>query len=81
MNAAELCPSQWKVPSKNDWEELTSYLSSEGLDGNALKAGRWFYQSSYSEQEIANSTGFSPAWRGQNGILWSMAIYLHFNVV
>ncbi len=46
VETGRLCPPGWRVPTDEDWEELTSFLKKQGLDAGALCAAE-------------NSTGFS----------------------
>jgi len=57
-----ICPPGWYIPSKADWDKLTSYVESDnncsGCDAEHLKVGRWTFQG-VSVRESKNTYGFA----------------------
>jgi uncharacterized protein (TIGR02145 family) len=63
MDARQLCPVGWHVPSDDEWSILTTYLGGEAIAGGKMKItgtiesvnGLWHAPNS----EASNSSGFS----------------------
>ena len=58
-----LCPKGWRVASKQDWEELESYLDNSGLGLKALSSTQWPDWIEYEKYDRAESKtpGYQPA--------------------
>jgi uncharacterized protein (TIGR02145 family) len=74
LDARQLCPVGWHVPTDAEWSVLTSYLGDEGVAGGKMKTtgtseaatGLWYSPN----QSATNSSGFSGApggYRDLNG--------------
>ncbi len=84
-NTSLLCPSDWHVPSDEEWTTLTTYLGGESVAGGKLKeTGNVHWNSP--NTGATNESGFTafPGGRRQNGMfdnlrsysfLWSATAY------
>jgi uncharacterized protein (TIGR02145 family) len=65
VDARQLCPTGWHVPTDAEWTVLTDYLGGEGVAGGKMKTtgtieaatGLWYSPNA----EATNSSGFSGA--------------------
>ena len=65
VDARQLCPVGWHVPTDGEWTDLTDYLGGEGAAGGKMKTtgttetatGLWYSPNA----EATNSSGFSGA--------------------
>ena len=58
MEEWQLCPTNWKVSSHDDWEQLINFLGGEQEAADALKDSSMFYANS-TEFAGTNSSGFN----------------------
>jgi len=69
VNTGKLCPKGWHVPSDEEWNELSSYLTRREMRGGSLKeAGDNYWRKP--NEGATNETGFTalPAgYRSYNG--------------
>lgn len=78
VNNSKLCPSGWKVPTKDDWQTLFTYLNLDGKDnagGHMKEKGpaHWYKNSALAD----NSSGFTAlpgGYRDSNGFAFSTAV-------
>jgi uncharacterized protein (TIGR02145 family) len=71
VDARQLCPVGWHVPTDVEWTVLTDYLGGEGVAGGKMKTtgtieaetGLWYSPN----QSATNSSGFSGAPMGSRG--------------
>jgi uncharacterized protein (TIGR02145 family) len=69
VDARQLCPTGWHVPTDPEWTVLTNYLGGQGVAGGKMKTsgiinantGLWYMPNA----EATNSSGFSgaPGWQ------------------
>ena len=53
-----VCPDNWHVPSKAEWEDLVEFLGGEEIAGGMLKAKGYDYWN-YPNQAASNESGFT----------------------
>jgi uncharacterized protein (TIGR02145 family) len=82
VDARQLCPTGWHVPTDAEWTVLTNYLGGEVIAGGKMKTtgnleaatGLWFSPN----VEATNSSGFSGAsggYRNDSGPFYSIGEY------
>jgi uncharacterized protein (TIGR02145 family) len=70
-NPKNLCPTQWHVPSDDDWTTLTSYLGGESVAGGKLKEiGSTHWGSSNSATNETGFTAIGVGKRKSTGMFW-----------
>ncbi|NRA50544.1 MAG: hypothetical protein HRU12_15535 [Phaeodactylibacter sp.] len=83
MNAAEsaepgdevqgICPCEWHIPTKEEWEEFNAYLSVDGQGGSGINVPnkiRGEGSSSGFDALMAGNWGYS-VFEGENGVFWT----------
>ncbi len=82
-----LCPEGWRIPKKEDWEELIEYLGGEDMAGGKMKSTRTFPDPhprwddpNTGSSNISGFSGFPAGYReklgrfvhlGERGFWWS----------
>lgn len=72
----ELAPSDWKIPNKNDWNKLITYI---GNNASLLKTGTWKAFTNETVCAVNNLTGLSIQPNGMFDI-GSGGTYSHYNL-
>jgi uncharacterized protein (TIGR02145 family) len=79
VDARQLCPAGWHVPTDAEWTVLTDFLGGEAVAGGKMKTtgtleaatGLWYFPN----QGATNSSGFSGA---PGGFRFGNGVYLNF---
>jgi uncharacterized protein (TIGR02145 family) len=82
VNTGKLCPTDWHVPSSEEWTILTTFLGGDAVSGDKLKESGFLHWAHYISH-ATNETGFTAlpgGFRynsgtfnsvGENGFWWS----------
>lgn len=74
VDARNICPCGWHVPSDEEWTELTDYLGSDAISGGKMKSTDTLYWQS-PNMDATNESGFSGlpgGTRSSNGYFGSI---------
>jgi uncharacterized protein (TIGR02145 family) len=66
QNSSGLCPDGWRIPTKNEWDDLVIYLGGANVAGNTMKTKgtEWWKDQN---EDATNSSGFSVRGAGSIG--------------
>lgn len=76
------CPQGWKMPANTDWEQLRSFLNTDGygLAGQKMKAGSFWAVTSANKQYMGtNTSGFSAVGAGYGNGIRTLARFFSYN--
>jgi len=62
-----VCPDNWHVPSKSEWEELVNYLGGTEIAGGKLKSTGYDFWN-YPNTAASNESGFNALPGGRRGL-------------
>lgn len=66
QNPSGLCPDGWRIPTKNEWDDLVIYLGGANVAGSTMKTKgtEWWKDQN---EDATNSSGFSVRGAGSIG--------------